>query len=432
MVGTLRRWRQLVLLLAPLALAVVIYFLARAAVFPNDGTALQLSGYLVENLAVFMQGLAFPAQLVMGLVPGNALLLTWLGTGVLLAVGVALVRPRWRLFLSGLGWWALTSLPAALALLPGYVAQSERLLYVTAPGAALIYGALLERVFQRRKLTTALLVTALIGSYLWFSLEYLRLYEVLSQSYNQMRHDVTCCVPPEDDLLVINLPMQIDAQRSLLPLTRPHAFMLHDYINMDDFIWLNTGRSGETVSVVQHQPPADALEGYAMQYYGPALDSAELQARIREAGQVMAIVPAAGGITARRVGERSRLPDGEPLGTFAGTVELTAGTFVRDREPLHVSLYWNKLNDSPLPHIAFVHLVCDGQLVDQADGAPLAGFYPFDAWEPGAAWRDYRVLSVPRTVPVDCLSVRVGLYRREDGQRALLEDGSEWVTIPVR
>jgi hypothetical protein len=82
------------------------------------------------------------------------------------------------------------------------------------------------------------------------------------------------------------------------------------------------------------------------------------------------------------------------------------------------------------PVSAFVHAVCDGELVAQADGTPLRGIMPFSSFAAGEVWLERRGISSFEQVGKTCV-VRVGLYDPNTGERIPLRSAGEYVEIPL-
>ncbi|GAB4509796.1 MAG: hypothetical protein OHK0046_05440 [Anaerolineae bacterium] len=435
--GVLERWRSVMLVSLMPAVGGVLYWLVRSAL--SGGTPAVNLGHLYENLAFFGQALSYPAQLVLGaLYPATTeanIGLAWLGFaafGVLLVI--ALWR-QWRWLGFGLGWWLLASLPAAISLLPGYVVQSERLLYLAAPGAALVMAAALMQMRVVRLAGSLMLVAAS----LWFIQGYMTRYHQLGAGYNDMRAALVD-ITSETPLLLVNAPMQIDAEHYTLPMTRRHAFMLHTYIPIDDFLWLNTGgRRFQAVRAAEvpglKRPVADS----AVHYYGE--ESPSPSPEIAESAAVMVFdVEPNGDIQARWAGRRwsplAAEGDSAFLADFNETVRLEAVTTRPfDANLVRVTLRWHKIGEGALPHVVFVHLTCDDVMIDQSDGAPLASLHPFAAWSVGEIWEEDRYFEVDSTAE-DCLSLRIGLYRQDTGERAVVTNHQGqhlpqgWVVVP--
>jgi len=75
-----------------------------------------------------------------------------------------------------------------------------------------------------------------------------------------------------------------------------------------------------------------------------------------------------------------------------------------------VTLYWQALSSPDRNYQVFVHLVDDGELVSQHDGAPACAFAPTSLWESGQVVRDEHVIALDATVPIGVYDLYVGLY----------------------
>lgn len=92
-------------------------------------------------------------------------------------------------------------------------------------------------------------------------------------------------------------------------------------------------------------------------------------------------------------------------------------------DELEFRLVWNA--DAPLPvdAVLFVHLVdSEGELVAQADRAPLDGSLPTSLWKAGDVWEDWHSLSLPDDLPPGDYVLRVGLYDWTTGVRVPITD----------
>ncbi len=421
-----RRW---LILFTPILISGAAYWMIRGAL--SGGGPSIYPQYLNENLAFFAQVISYPLQPIMAHLLGDSVVLAWVGFLIIACFGVLFFRRR-ALYL-GLMWWLVASLPAAIALLPGYVVQSERLTYLAIPGVGLFYGVILDRLRWRWLAWASL--AGLVVMFIIISRYYLDLTLALGRGYN----DLIAAVAEHDEdtsLLIVNAPLQVDAEKLLLPLARVHAFMLHDYINFKDFLWLNTGKAYEHITVTQSATIKQRWPGYAIHYYGTQADS--LQTDIEDHDVVFAFQQDAGVFRAGIVTERATSEaDAGLLGDFNQTVRLVSATPVStDAEIIRVGLHWQKLTDEPLQKVIFLHLLCDDVIIDQVDTFPMANLRSFAFWQAGEAWLDYHYLEFAGVDP-DCLALRIGLYDPQDGQRATVTDENglaveeEWLTLPV-
>lgn len=108
---------------------------------------------------------------------------------------------------------------------------------------------------------------------------------------------------------------------------------------------------------------------------------------------------------------------GAPLASFgeSGALRLSQAQALRQANHLLVSLAWQQ--DTPQPVKRFVHVLCDGLLIAQNDGYVWADLYPFSAWPEGEAWVERVPIVLPPEARPECLSLRVGVYGEQDGQR---------------
>jgi hypothetical protein len=86
-------------------------------------------------------------------------------------------------------------------------------------------------------------------------------------------------------------------------------------------------------------------------------------------------------------------------------------------------LIWNAGASLPVDAVLFVHLVdADGELITQADRAPLDGSLPTSLWKAGDVWEDWHSLSLPDDLPPGDYELRVGLYDWTTGVRVPITD----------
>lgn len=434
------RWRRVVLMIAPLGLGALAYFVMRTTVSPPSWSLPNVREFLLPNLAVFAQGLSYPLQALTVFLPVQPLVQAAIGVSIAGMMSVLWwYRGRFalRAAFAGVLWWALASFPAAVGLPSGYITLGERLLYVVSPGVALLAGGL-AAVPNRRRAVSVVMTALTIGSCLLVR-EYQRLYLVLGEGYQEVFQEFRPYFTAST--LVINAPLQIDSERYVFPYTRIHAFMLHEYISLDHFFWLNSGQMPSRLNGVEVFDARTRWPGYAVHFYGEGVSGDALYTQMRAAQRIILFTldDSAGGqrVSGRVVGVR-QAAETQILADFDRTVRLASVDFARhDDRTLQVTLHWTKLRPDPLPHVAFVHLICDEQIVDQVDASPVADLHPFAVWLPGESWRDQRYMDTAGR-PEACLNIRVGLYRRDNGERAALTDANgtpmtvEWLTLPVQ
>ena len=90
-----------------------------------------------------------------------------------------------------------------------------------------------------------------------------------------------------------------------------------------------------------------------------------------------------------------------------------------DSNHQRLTLIWNCLAPLSPDETIFVHVFdAQGQLVAQADGAPLHELFPLSECRPGEQIRDVRYV----TLPSEPYTVKVGVYNRATGQRLNASD----------
>jgi hypothetical protein len=90
---------------------------------------------------------------------------------------------------------------------------------------------------------------------------------------------------------------------------------------------------------------------------------------------------------------------------------------------LDVTLYWQALSQPPHAYTVFVHaLDANGQPAGQQDNMPQHDQLPTSCWQPGEYVSDPYTLHLPDGAR-DPLTIEVGLYRLETGERLSLDDG---------
>lgn len=110
---------------------------------------------------------------------------------------------------------------------------------------------------------------------------------------------------------------------------------------------------------------------------------------------------------------------------FAGQLRLAGYDRADDGR---MTLYWQALTPLTANYTTFVHVLdAQGNLVAQADGQPQGGSYPTSVWQAGEFVADEKVVELVGWERP--LRVVVGVYQLETGERLLLADGADAVTL---
>jgi 4-amino-4-deoxy-L-arabinose transferase-like glycosyltransferase len=113
------------------------------------------------------------------------------------------------------------------------------------------------------------------------------------------------------------------------------------------------------------------------------------------------------------------IPEGTPQqADFGGFARLWASPLngnYRAGDTVPVTLYWDRLADTPVNWTVFVHLIgTDRQPIAQGDGPPVNGDYPTSLWREACQVEDVHFLHLPADLPGGNYSVLVGLYDAAD------------------
>jgi hypothetical protein len=196
---------------------------------------------LHPKAAYFLQGISYPVQLGFNhLLVGTAEQKAWMGGlvyGLLCLVGWWSCSDRAKMLLAG-GWIGLTCMPAVIGLNSGYIMSAPRLFYVMSPGIALLLALLLDAIPAKWLSYTLALVVCLM------SINYIqqrqRLYTTLGREYQTMLQ----ALPSDENvpITLINAPRWLGSEHNPFPLDQMGAVFIPDYISMQDFIFINTGK----------------------------------------------------------------------------------------------------------------------------------------------------------------------------------------------
>jgi hypothetical protein len=111
------------------------------------------------------------------------------------------------------------------------------------------------------------------------------------------------------------------------------------------------------------------------------------------------------------------------LGYDLSDVEVSEG------ERLTVTLFWEALRSPHRNYQVFVHMMANGQLVAQDDGAPACDRAPTSLWESGEIIRDAHSLAIDPSIPEGKIEIRAGMYDLLTLERLPLPDS---ITNTVR
>ncbi len=341
---------------------------------------------------------------------------------------LALVAAYWRgrrlpLFCFGLIWFAVMVLPIWATRGFGYVGTSPRILYVAAGGGVLIWAGLLTLDFRSARVNRwwKVIGTILVAAILVQSALFLNVRKTLDDQATPAIWNVISSGQQAGGaakLLYINAPDQITPKWREFPVGFFRAVLMPVSVDLGQYVELQKGVQPQTQSL--SVPALAHLEDYPynVDMRGAAVDRAGLSAAIRGADQTfIAEYDPSGKVHIVEAGNVTANTAAQYLADFDGRVQLAEATL--DSSNQRLTLEWNCLAPLSADETIFVHVFdANGQLVAQADGAPLHELFPLSECRPGEQIRDIRTVALPAGTP----TIKTGVYNRVTGQRLAAVD----------
>ena len=419
-----------------IGLVLNLLFLVRSLTIPKQSYnfGLPTPGRLLLIGTYFLQGLMYPisplALWVMELTGWGDVAAIWLVSfpALIVIVFVLLRRRQAPLVLFSLAWFLLLNLPAFVFVDFDYVVNSPRLLYPPGVGIVILWGGFLavlaigERL-SRLRLAGAMLALAII---LVMSGRFVRERKeeyLLAQEPVLQLVDIARISDPDEQLLVVNFPSWLAPQERRFAMGNHGVQIIPFYINIQELIYAHNdadqaARAVQFGNIRQPQP-------YYYGMLGEHVDYERLGEAIGESGPVYLTQWSPQQIQLLQVGRAgSRPPDPErDIFTFDGITDLQPTSIAVEDNTVTLSLLWEIEQPPENDLTAFVHLYGPGgELVDQADGYPLAGMAPFWLWPAGQTLLDSRTLVLPADADPEAYSIGVGLYDPATGERLPVMD----------
>lgn len=332
---------------------------------------------------------------------------------------------RLRLFLFGLIWFVVMILPIWATRGFGYVGTSPRILYVAAGGAVLIWAGLLTLDFRSTpfnrwwKVACGILVAvAVLQSALFLNVRKSLHDQTMPAIWNVI--NAGQAAGHDAQLLFINAPDQITPLWREFPVGFFRAVLMPVSVDLGQYVELQTGVRPQTQSLTV--PALAQLEDYPyhVDMRGTTVDQVQLSAAIRSADQVfMAEYDPSGAVKIVEAGAVTKQQPGQAIAVFDGRLQLSEAAFDAGKQTL--KLIWKCLAPLSPDETIFLHVLdASGQLIAQADGAPLHGLFPLNECQPGEQIRDVRLI----TPLAGTLAVKTGVYNRVTQQRLTALDNS--------
>jgi len=320
--------------------------------------------------------------------------------GMIITLGLTAWSARARAnrppLLLGWGWWGLASLLLLLSLPSGYLLHGPRLLYLGGVGLALLWPVLLDPL-RRLPGVGWLLWMAALGFILltgWgFVRGRLNQYAQLTSPVVLMEK-VMADRPPNEGILLVNLPAWLAPPRNTYPVGAEHVAMLGHYLFLEELVAENTrvNRPARAIKLPELLDEPD----YPYSIFGETDLSQPIPADWAPAGsQVFVVSYAAGGVHPQHVGQLSPSTEEQrPVARF-GPYQLLEAEVVNCDGAVQATTRWRWTEDQPPPATVslFVQLLDEsGRLIAQADSA-LLGLRP-DLISPAPGWEitDLRTL----------------------------------------
>jgi hypothetical protein len=414
--------RRIIIAIGPPTIFATVYLLAWLTIpKANDATSFQLAALDVK-VAQTLQALSFPlaaftAQLF---TPDEGTLLAW-GCGLIVVglVGGWLWWQPWRVrVMAGLFllWVPLVMLPAWLFLDASYLLGSPRLHYLASVGVAVLWGLLMARPLPldgspliRHGVGLAVLVGVLLITVPFVQARNAE-HQRIDDIYQVVLHTAET-LTSEDRLLLVNGPAYLAPEEPTFLLGAEGSTYLPDFIVLGDWLALNG-----TENMTAHNRHAADLTPTTNVIFAvthPPLD----RNTISDYSHVMQVQQLDGELQALSMGHRTHAATASSAGEYDIGVRIRDLSLMEQGSMYQASIVWERQAALTAPVSVFVHLLCDGVLVAQADGPPLGRLYPLSQWASGERWHDWRYLVPQSPLSAECVQLFVGLFDPNTGER---------------
>jgi hypothetical protein len=395
---------------------------------------------VLQNTLYAVQGISYPLTWLGGLIVRQTgqnpfLVAALLGLPLLIVATSYLWRvtsPRWRLHaLFPLAWWALAVLPMILFLDSSYVLAGPRLLMLSSAGIAWFWAAVATHLLTPQGSAPtaghrwrAVLSLLALGMVLVHSLTFLHArmndHALVGRAIHQAVSWSQTANSAGRTAVFVNFPHWIAPDETTYALGTEGVVAVPQDALPPYVISAHTGRPAQVrllnyadirTDLPYHFNPAGAGTDWPAFVAERALlvltDYGPRDIRLQPIGGFQAAAPFT--------------PSQATFTTPKGTIDLLSATASREENGIRVHLLWQATTKPQLDVTVFVHAVDGaGQIVAQADAYPVGGTYPFIAFEPEQVVEDIRLI----TDGGQATAVRLGLYRRDNGQRLpALQDG---------
>jgi hypothetical protein len=312
------------------------------------------------------------------------------------------------------------------------VVNSPRLLYPPGVGIVILWGGFLavlavgDRRPQLRAAVAALLILLILGMSGRFVRERNEQYLLAQEPVLQLV-EIAKESDPQEELIVVNFPSWLSPQERRFAMGNHGVQIIPFYINIRELIYAHNDaeQAAQAIQFGNIRQPMPYYYGML----GEQVDYEKLGDKLLGGGPVYLTQWAPEQIKLRKVGRAGgRLLDPQQeVFTFNDEVRLQPLSIstgeALDEGLLSLKLLWEIKNPVDDDVTVFVHLYGPGgELIDQADGYPIAGMAPFWLWPAGQTLEDFRSLTLPPGTNLDALTVGIGLYKSSTGERLPVVD----------
>lgn len=418
-------WRTAAILLPVIALSGV-YLGLRYSV-PHAAEA-----YITRNVSpnftasYFLQGLGYPTHAAARRILGYGEASPYINLSMALTIGLAGLTlvlvwfraPRLMLpALFGLGWYLIAAIPSIFFLELNYTLGSPRLMYISALGASLFWGAALGGLLHSFKRLWRNMVLTLLAVPVLVSLPFLsaRREEMLLQSqYGWQLIDVveSHLIYNDQQVLLVNAPAYLSPHKTTFLLgTEGSVFMLNgsDY---NAFVRLNTNQpAAAPFDRVAAHLESIKYKPFNFTPQNSPIFGEELYSTLDQTDHVIVTYFQGKDFYPVYTGGHAATLPGAPQVAYPeiGLSLLHAEAhFASDQQTITILTQWEI--DQPAPVRVFVHAFCGAEFVGQADGDLWGNLYPISEWESRQPITDIRQIFLSSPVDEDCLQLSTGVY----------------------
>lgn len=419
--------RQSLYFFGPVAVFIVIWFL-----IPKSAGAFNI--YLeIDNFLFLSQALSFPIAAVLSELKSE----TWtqhlqaiIAVGLTLIVLAAVYRRNWRVLVMLLVWLALVISLPLFSLSNDYLLNGgQRLFYFPLLVGSLIWAGVGEKIESRPGQIAYLILVFAVALHSIVTL--IGLNKAYEEGSRLMRQ-IVAVGNDHERLLFVNVPDRFEYCDKPYPVGFWGMMFAPVSQGLDDFIYLRSGRSTETVSMSSffHFFPMVAETQYCVNWRGSdAYQREEMYAAFEWADQVYATVYRAdGSFDLQELGTVYRDAPNRTdrfMAQFGEYYQLQEAIVSWEGDEICLTSEWGTVQGSSEDNTLFVHLINEaGQMMTQEDGDVIGGLLPMRVWERGNRVVDTRCL--PANGSETAAYFLVGIYNRTTGERleAVLLEGT--------